>query len=131
MAELQTRQQKRAEFALDALKGKAKSNAINKDLANFIVGMPNMILSNGLGQSLAFLKAKSSKPEREFVFSVLKKYIRKEYSTVFTSDDDFDFLCKMNEVNQLDYIKLQDECLRMLEWLKRYARAFQQPEKGE
>ena len=76
MAELQTKepkQQKRAEFALDSLKEKAKANAINKELANFIVGMPNMILSNGLGQSLAFLKAKSSKPEREFVFSVLKK----------------------------------------------------------
>ena len=91
-----------------------------------------MILSNGLGQTLAFLKAKSSKEERNFVFSVLKKYLLEEYKSDFTNvQDDFLFLEKINSISQSKYIKMQEEVLRMLEWLKRYARAFEQLDKKE
>lgn len=123
--EIKTKQQKRADFALSQLKAKVSKNEITKELANFIVGMPNMILSNGLGQSLAFLKAKSSKKEREFVFNVIKTYLQNEYKNIFTQQDNFEFLAKLNDISQIEYIKMQEEVLRMLEWLKRYARAFQ------
>lgn len=128
---VQTKQQKRAEFALKSL-DEFKSSGVPKDHATFIVGMPNMILSNGLGQSLAFLKAKSAKKEREFVFKVLKKYICGEFNSDFPSQaDDFSFLKKLNEIDQAKYIQIQEEVLRMLEWLKRYARAFQEEDKKE
>lgn len=121
---IRTKQQERAEFALKALED--FKTGVPENYATFIVGMPNMILSNGLGQSLAFLKAKSSKPERKFVFNVLKNYLQKEYQKDFPINiDDFSFLKKLNEVEQNDYIKMQEEVLRMLEWLKRYARAFE------
>ncbi len=121
---IQTKQQKRAEFALKSL-DKYKNEGVPSDIATFIVGMPNMILSNGLGQSLAFLKAKSSKKERNFVFNVLKKYLCEEYSSEFQKEiDDYSFLKKLNELDQTQYIKMQEEVLHMLEWLKRYARAF-------
>ena len=107
-------------------------NLLKKEYSQFIVGMPNMILSNGLGQTLAFLKAKSSKEERNFVFSVLKKYLLEEYKSDFTNvQDDFSFLEKINSISQSKYIKMQEEVLRMLEWLKRYARAFEQADKKE
>lgn len=122
---MQTKQQQRAEFALNELRNKIETNAVSKDLANFIVGMPNMILSNGLGQSLVFLKSKSSKMERDFVFKILKKYIILENSDIFSDSDDLKFLSKLNSISVMRYLKIQDECLRMLEWLKRYARAFQ------
>ncbi len=122
---IQTKQQKRAEFALNAL-NEFKITGVPSETATFIVGMPNMILSNGLGQSLAFLKAKSSKKERNFVFNVLKKYLCEEYSSEFSKEpDDYSFLKKLNELDQAQYIKMQEEVLRMLEWLKRYARAFE------
>ena len=122
---IQTKQQKRAEFALKAL-DEFKITGVPSDIATFIVGMPNMILSNGLGQSLAFLKAKSSKTERNFVFNVLKKYLCEEYSYEFSKGpDDYSFLKRLNELDQAQYIKMQEEVLRMLEWLKRYARAFE------
>lgn len=125
---IQTRQQKRAEFALNALKDLKDfcSRGVPEKYAAFIVGMPNMILSNGLGQSLAFLKAKSSREERKFVFGVLKKYLQKEFPAEFGSAaDEFSFLEKLNSVSQADYIRMQREVLLMLEWLKRYARAFE------
>ena len=128
---IQTKQQQRAEFALKAL-DKYKVTGVPKDYSQFIVGMPNMILSNGLGQSLAFLKAKSKKEERAFVFDVLKKYILQEYKNDFASiNDDFLFLGKINSISQSTYIKMQEEILKMLEWLKRYARAFETDEKSE
>lgn len=122
---IQTKQQKRAEFALREL-SQYKTGGVPSGHATFIVGMPNMILSNGLGQTLAFLKAKSSKKERDFVFNVLKKYIQQEFSTFSSADDDFSFLEKLNSISQSEYIKIQEEVLRMLEWLKRYARAFEE-----
>ncbi len=122
---IQTKLQKRAEFALREL-SQYKDTGVPSGHATFIVGMPNMILSNGLGQTLAFLKAKSSKKERDFVFKVLKKYIQQEFSTFSSVDDDFLFLEKLNSISQSEYIKIQEEVLRMLEWLKRYARAFEE-----
>ncbi len=128
---IQTKQQQRAEFALESLE-KFKESGVKKEYSQFIVGMPNMILSNGLGQSLAFLKAKSSKEERSFVFSVLKKYILQEYKNDFMNiEDDFSFLVKLNSISQSTYIKIQEEVLKMLEWLKRYARAFENSDKKD
>ena len=135
---IQTKQQKRAAFALDELKEKVEKNEVDSKLATFIVGMPNMILSNGIGQSMAFLMAKAkSKPERKFVFYTIKKYLCKNYGTVFgvfvrdNLQNDYDFLKKFNNVSQSEYIKMQDEVLRMLEWLKRYARAFETESKDK
>lgn len=128
---IQTKQQKRAEFALKSL-DKYKDSGVPSGHATFIVGMPNMILSNGLGQSLAFLKAKSSKKEIEFVFGILKSYLQKEFSSSFADiKDDFDFLSRINSISQSEYIKMQEEVLRMLEWLKRYARAFEEVKVSE
>jgi len=129
---VQTKQQKRAAFALGELKERVEKNQVDSKLAAFIVGMPNMILSNGIGQSMAFLMAKmKNKPERLFVFLAIKKYLCENYKSVFgefIKDDmqnDYAFLKKFNDISQNDYIKMQDEVLRMLEWLKRYARAFE------
>lgn len=124
-------QQKRAEFALKEL-DTYKKEGVPKEYSQFIVGMPNMILSNGLGQSLAFLKAKSTKPERAFVFKVMKKYIQQNFKTEFGSlTDDFEFLQNLNVIEQSKYIEIQEESLKMLEWLKRYARAFEKAEKKD
>jgi CRISPR type III-B/RAMP module-associated protein Cmr5 len=39
----------------------SNNNAVVKETANFIVEMPTMILTNGLGQTLAFLLTKKEK----------------------------------------------------------------------
>lgn len=145
--EIPTKQQKRAAFALGELNDKVSKNEVDSKLATFIVGMPNMILSNGIGQSMAFLMAKAAKknkkgekqnPEHEFVFLTIKKYLCENYGSTFgefKNDDiqdeneavrnNYDFLKKFNDTSQDEYIKMQNEVLRMVEWLKRYARAFE------
>ncbi len=117
---IETMQQKRAKFALEAL----KNEEISKDLANFIVGTPTMLLSNGLGQTMAFLMAKKDKKERKFVFYVIKEYLCKNYEDYFTSQDDKEFMMQFHNIDFYKQIEMQNEILKMLEWLKRYARAL-------
>ena len=123
----QTKQQKRAKFALKKI-NEYKSSNMNAiefhDLANFIVGMPNMILSNGLGQTLAFLLTKKDKQKE--TFNIIKEWIQdsENLSINISGNTPREFLTAFSEIDQKKYIDVQNETLRLMEWLKRYARAF-------
>ncbi len=124
---IQTKQQKRAAFALEQIKKFKDAKKDDKefhDLANFIVGMPNMILSNGLGQTLAFLLTKKDKQKK--TFWVIKDWLESSDNSFFTSkaNNEMNFLMQFTKVEQRKYLSMQDETLRLMEWLKRYARAF-------
>ena len=124
---IQTKQQKRAAFALKQIKNFKDTKKDDKEfheLANFIVGVPNMILSNGLGQTLAFLLTKKDKQKK--TFWVIKDWLECGDNHFFdtTANNEMDFLTRFTTVNQRVYLDMQDETLRLMEWLKRYARAF-------
>lgn len=129
-----TKQQDRANFALKKLEefSEDKSNiVVKKELSSFIVGMPTMILANGLGQSLAYLFSKYKKTERQQTLKIIIEYICENYKSDFgeykaTSEASFNFLKRLQNIDQLKYVKIQEDVLKMLEWLKRYARAFEE-----
>ncbi len=124
-----TKEQKRAAYALENIQ--ILFNNLNKETANFLVGLPTMILVNGLGQSMAFLLSKKDKDMKyENGFIVIKNWLIKEDNN-FNTQDEKDFLKKFTDLEPIKYINLQKEVLAMLLWLKRYARAFQQPETQE
>lgn len=123
MSGMQTIQQKRAAFALDAI-SEINGGKIDKELAQFIIGVPTMILTNGVGQTLAFLLAKK-KDKMGKVFGIMKKWLEQQMPYAFPANaQDIAFLKKFNQLSQSEYLKAQHECLRLFEWLKRYARAF-------
>lgn len=123
-------QQERAKFAIEQLEKISSNQVIDKDIATFIVGMPNMILSNGIGQTLAFLLAKTDKEKK--VYRILKNWICKKYANLgFTDKSDMDFIKTFCTLKQDKYLEIQRECLRLCEWLKRYARAFQEEDKDK
>lgn len=123
-------QQERAKFAIEQLEKISINQVIDKDTATFIVGMPNMILSNGIGQTLAFLLAKTDKEKK--VYKILKNWICKKYANLgFTDKSDMDFIKTFCTLKQDKYLEIQRECLRLCEWLKRYARAFQEEDKDK
>ena len=123
-------QQERAKFAIEQLEKISSNQVIDKDTATFIVGMPNMILSNGIGQTLAFLLAKTDKEKK--VYRILKNWICKKYANLgFTDKSDMDFIKTFCNLKQDKYLEIQRECLRLCEWLKRYARAFQEEDKDK
>jgi CRISPR-associated protein Cmr5 len=118
---MQTKQQERAKFALEQII--KLGNPVPSESANFIVGTPTMILTNGLGQSLAFLLSKGIDKKEGKVFNIIKEWLIKEQFV--TVSDNLEFLRKFNSLDQAGYLKAQHETLKLLEWLKRYARAFQ------
>ncbi|MDR2143169.1 MAG: type III-B CRISPR module-associated protein Cmr5 [Treponema sp.] len=125
---MQTKQQQRAQFALENI---GSSGTVDKETANFIVGTPTMILTNGIGQTLAFLLSKKDKDKKrgkeKMVFELIKKWLCKTMNTEFgTPPSDIDFIRKFNGLSQQKYLEAQHETLKLLEWLKRYARAFQE-----
>lgn len=123
-------QQERAKFAIEQLEKISSNQVIDKDTATFIVGMPNMILSNGIGQTLAFLLAKTDKEKK--VYRILKNWICKKYANLgFADKSDMDFIKTFCTLKQDKYLEIQRECLRLCEWLKRYARAFQEEDKDK
>jgi CRISPR-associated protein Cmr5 len=124
---MQSKQQKRADFALKSLESlPGIGGGIDEKTANFIVGTPTMILTNGIGQTLAFLLSKKTGKEKQ-VYDVLKEWLHQEMPDCFgqAGNSDIDFLRAFNRMSQEDYLRAQREALRLLEWLKRYARAFQ------
>lgn len=127
---MENMQQERAKFAIEQLEKISINQVIDKDTATFIVGMPNMILSNGIGQTMAFLLAKNDKEKK--VYKILKNWICKKYANLgFTDKSDMDFIKTFCTLKQDKYLEIQRECLRLCEWLKRYARAFQEEDKDK
>ncbi|MDR2798640.1 MAG: type III-B CRISPR module-associated protein Cmr5 [Treponema sp.] len=120
---MQTKQQQRAQFALEKID---RSGPVDEKTANFIIGTPTMILTNGIGQTLAFLLSKKSEKEK-MVFTVIKEWLCKTMHTEFGNpSSDIDFIRKFNGLSQQKYLEAQHETLKLLEWLKRYTRAFQE-----
>lgn len=119
-----TKEQKRSAFALEKIQNLFRS--LNKETANFLVGLPTMILINGLGQSMAVLLSKKDKDIKyKNSFIVIKEWLIKEDGE-FNINDEINFLKKFTTLEPAKYINLQKEVLAMLLWLKRYARAFQE-----
>ena len=128
MEKVKTKQQKRAEFALEKLT--TENGTVDHKLAQFIIGLPTMILTNGLAQTFAFILSKKKKePRYSQTFDMLKEWLQKDMADKFAGvNSNLDFIKKFNEMSAKDYIAAQDECLRLVEWLKRYAKAFDQAE---
>ena len=129
-----SKEQKRSDFALKSLTRLEQTHAIDKDFANFIVGTPTMILENGFAQTMAFLLSKCAGEIREpatnkyyFTFQTIAGWSR-EINANIPKDDHWAFFKAVSTLEQRDYLAVQEEALKMLQWLKRYARAFQ---KGE
>lgn len=123
---MQTKEQQRSAFALEKVQTVFRM-PVSKDVANFIVGTPTLVLENGLGQTLAFLLSKQ-KQEHTDICNILRDWLGREIQTLQTTDN-FTFLQQLAGLDQHKYLHAQQEALALLQWLKRYARAFQEDKK--
>jgi len=123
-----TKEQQRSAFALQRITDFG-ADGVKKDDANFIVGTPTMILTNGVAQTMAFLLSKKDEKKgvvKEVkVFKILQKWLADEIAALPKKNDDRQFLEGFSKLKQNDYLRAQQEALALLQWLKRYARAFE------
>ncbi len=121
--QIQTLTQKEAGFAKKCVySAKTKDYAVEyKRLAKRI---PVMVLNNGLGQALAFLKSleRESSPNAaaaKVIYADIDKWLTKECG-VFKSD----VLGEIYKSDASTYMRAQSSTLSLLGWLKRFSEAF-------
>lgn len=121
---MQTKEQKRAAYALEAISGKFDGR-VDEKTANFIVGVPTMVLANGVGQTMAFLLSKKDEAKHRKTFEVLREWLSLEVPGL-RGPSEMAFLKNFSALEQNQYLRAQREAVALLQWLNRYARAFQE-----
>jgi CRISPR-associated protein Cmr5 len=117
----QTMEQKRAQAAwADVLEVKADPNKFQSEYQSLVQGAPADVLTNGLGQTLAFLKAKG-KGEHQALLKHLNQWVCPWMG--WAQEDDL--LRKLTEPNSGSdvYRRATAEAMAYLVWLKRFAEA--------
>lgn len=125
MSEVRMIAQERAEFALNKVLEIEKEIEKNrmKEFRNFSAGVPSIILQNGFGQTIAFFLSKDKSPQHQIMVEIIKEWLLQR-NFIENVEENKDFVLKISKLNQQKYLYIQDETLKLLEWVKRYAHAF-------
>ena len=118
----QSLDQKRAAHAL----AKVKQLGHCEYYVSYVSALPAVIVTNGLGQALAMLLAKSKgdvKSEHHRLYSHLAEWLSQQIIELKTDRVD-DVVKKLMDGNQALYVKAQAESMAYLNWLKQFARAY-------
>jgi CRISPR-associated protein Cmr5 len=114
----QTLQQKRAAHAWACIE--KVPGGIQKKYGSLVRGLPSLIQSDGLGQTLAFLKAKAGgKQDKEHMvaYNHIAAWVQQEFG------GQGDFLEWLLKQSTTDYRRATAEVLAYLSWIKRFAEA--------
>lgn len=129
MSNQRTLEQKRAALAWTSVQG-IKNNPnveIKKKYSSLAQKAPADIQTNGLGQTLAFWRAKSATKEKETAENVAHREILTHLKNWLNNDDGMkigvtdlvDWIS--NTANTNDYRRATSEAIAFLVWLKRFA----------
>lgn len=129
----QTEDQKRAAQAWARVSAVA-GQSYEKEYRAFAQKLPSYILTNGLGQTLAFLRAKSKGDSQkkgndsrayEALYRDLSRWVMKQ----MTGESNDRLLNWLMEGDSNSYRRASTETLAFLSWLKRFAEAELKKEK--
>lgn len=110
--------QERSAFALEmvlAIKDK------QKEFKSLAEGLPAMILQNGFGLTLSFLLAKGEDHHTK-LFQIITEWLRRR--DLLRASESAAIMSELSAAEQQEYLQAQRESLALLEWVKRYAKAF-------
>ena len=117
---LRTLEQERAKHAWDCVQ-EVKDKPFAGDYRTIAVKVPFLIVTNGLGQTLAFLKAKG-KGEPGNEHEVLYRHLADWVGRKVNADGDL-LNWLVNTATSQQYRLATMEALALLQWLKRFAEA--------
>lgn len=117
---------KRVEEAIEKLKDK------KKEYLSYTRKIPQMILSNGLGQALAFVKAKSKDGNTyDLIYKQITEYLKgNSTSRIQMPSDKTELIEWVISCDSADYRYITQEILAFLNWLKRFAEGMIEEEGG-
>mgnify|MGYP001119098599 CR=1 FL=1 len=129
---IRTLGQERAEYALDKVNVVLKKSFRDK-FKPLSSSASSMILKNGFGQTLAFWLAKSKMEQGKHLelFNIVKDWLTDKKFVHIDGHDEKAFVMSISKMSQEKYLMAQNETIALLEWVKRYANAFIEDDKGD
>lgn len=116
----QTKEQQRAKAAWEAVSEiKSKSKETKEGYSTQAKNFPMMTMTNGLGQSLAFLRAKGKAEHNKAFYQHVSAWVTKE---IFNVSDE-KLLERLLDSDSNFYRRATTEALAFAVWLKRFAEA--------
>lgn len=120
-----TKEQQRAKAAWDDVQEvDKKSPDVKRKYRGLVLKLPVMILTNGLGQALAFLKSKgkgNADDPHEIVYAHLQKWLFSEIR--WTGATQPTLIERIFNTTSETYRQATTEALSYLHWLRRFAEA--------
>ena len=120
---MKTLEQLRAEFAYNKVK-EVKGKPFESDYARYVKNAPAMILTNGLGSTLAFYKSKR-KVAYDTLYEHINEWLRKRG---FCEGDAIK--CIIN-TDSTRIFQATQEVLALLNWMKKFAKAMLEEDEHE
>jgi len=128
-SEINSERRKKLEERLKNLQSEEGDEKWKGRYGSTVRKLPSYILTNGLGQTMAFLKAKGKgEPgdEHEILYQHLANWLKKQLKV---NGDLLDWI--VNTANSQQYRLATMEALALLQWLKRFAEAELPKGRGE
>jgi len=126
---VRTLEQERAHYAWTRVKAVNEGDkGTANDVAMYLKGMPAMVLSNGLGQSLAFMlsKAKGNQADAHYiVYDMIAEWLVDKRNVYGGSKAEL--MLAIIEGDRAIYQQAQGETWALLVWLKKFADAYIRP----
>ena len=121
-------EQRRAAFSLAFVQGRQGSDDAN-EIARQIQRTPVRILTNGLGQAVAFLKQKHVDSLVEHLQGWLCGERDEEHPARILPDADL--MSALFRASRGDYVAAEEEALNLFSWLKKFGDAYLEKGEGE
>ena len=123
---MQTMQQKRMKYALDEVESAANAKKVvkyQKEYKSSASGFPAMIQMNGLGQAAAFYRSPDRGQEgtHKRLYDLLSGWLTQSGQPYEGCGD---LLKGIIKCNMSTYLLAQAEALELLNWVKKFAKAY-------
>lgn len=113
---LRSLEQTRAKVAWDFI-SEVRGKDYQKDYRAYVRRAPTLILSNGLGNTLAFWKAKGG------AYTKLYEHINRWFKERYSDEEDILEWVISETTSSLEVFKETKEVISLLNWMKRFAEA--------
>ena len=125
---MQTIQQHRAGYSLQCIEKAQRDGENGKTFKARAGELPAMIQMNGLGQAAAFYRMKGSTNGHAQLYGILSTWLCRAAGDHTTEAGIYhphkDLIHGIANANMHDYRVAQAEALALMEWVKRFAKAF-------
>lgn len=96
-----------------------KDDEIKKEYKSYVKKIPSMILTNGIGPTIAFMYSK--KGTYEIIYNQIQDYLKSDISLRFRLSKDTGLIEAITTLDSINYKLLTAEIMALFNWLRKFA----------